>query len=269
MILSSFAKINLGLKVKEKRLDGFHDLDMIMQSVDLHDRIHIEKIEEKKIVVSCNKFVCDEKSNLAYKAAKVIFDKINPNFGISIKIEKNIPFGAGLGGGSSNAAAVIIGLDKIFKLNLSKDEKIKIALSIGSDVPFCLFGGTLRCKGRGEILLPVNNMPECKILIKEGKNKSFTSDAFKKLDTILNNEKNDNKIDFLKECLITKNIKLISSNCFNDFEKITGVPEGWHLTGSGSALFKIVDKSFTISDNDVIICQPTCCGVEIIEDNWN
>lgn len=269
MILSSFAKINLGLKVKEKRSDGFHDLDMIMQSVSLCDRVHIEKIKEKKISVSCDKFVCDEESNLAYKAAKVFFDEINPDFGISIKIEKNIPFGAGLGGGSSNAAAVIVGLDKVFELNLSKDEKIKLALNVGSDVPFCLFGGTLRCKGRGEALFPLSKMPECKILIKEGKNKSFTKDAFEKLDMILNKEETGNRIDILKECLITKNIKLISNNCFNDFEKIIEVPENWHLTGSGSAFFKIVDKSFTITDNDVIMCQSSSCGVEIIEDNWN
>ena len=269
MILYSYAKINLGLKVSEKRPDGFHNLDMIMQSIDLCDYVHIEKTKEKKIIVSCDRLVCDEKSNLAYKAAKIMLDKVNSNFGVNIKIEKNIPIGAGLGGGSSNAASVIVGLDKALKLNLSKDEKIKIALDIGSDVPFCLFGGTLRCKGRGEVFFPVSKMPECKILIKEGKEKSFTSDAFKKLDLILDKEEKNDKIEILKECLITRNIKLISKNCFNDFEKIVETPKEWHLTGSGSAIFKIEEKSFTITDNDVIICQPKNCGVEIIEDNWD
>ena len=269
MILSSFAKINLGLKVESKREDGFHNLDMIMQSVSLCDYVHISKIKEKKIYVSCNKPVCDEKSNLAYKAAKIIFDKTSPNFGFKIHIEKNIPFGAGLGGGSSNAASVILALDKILKLNLSYKEKIDISLKIGSDVPFCLFGGTLRCRGRGEILSYVNGLTDCKVLIKEGSQKSFTSNAFKILDKVLCEEENSEKIELLNESLKTNDINLISKRCFNDFENIIKVPKNWHLTGSGSAYFKIVEKSFTTINNDVIICEPVDCGVRIIENNWN
>lgn len=270
MKVLSFAKINLGLKVNKKRLDGFHDLNMIVQSVDLYDILHISIIDDPgKIEVSCNKFICEEESNLAYKSARVMFDIFHPNFGIKIYIEKNIPFGAGLGGGSSNAAAVILCIDYILKLNLSCDQKINISSKIGSDVPFCMFGGTLQCQGKGEILKNIDRLPECKILIKEGKDKSFTSEAYKKLDNLLCFDDSDQKIEKLKNSMKSKNIYSISNNCFNDFEKIINVPNGWHLTGSGSAMFKIVNQDFTVSNDTSIICKPVNYGVKIIENNWN
>jgi len=270
MKILSFAKINLGLKVNKKRLDGFHDLDMIVQSVDLYDILHISIIDDPgKIEVSCNKFICEEESNLAYKSAKVMFDIFHPNFGIKIYIEKNIPFGAGLGGGSSNAAAVILCLNHVLKLNLSYEQKINISSKIGSDVPFFMFGGTLQCQGRGEIIKHIDQLPECNILIREGKNKSFTSDAYKKLDDISYFDSSDQRIENLKNSIKLKDINSISDNCFNDFEKIISVPDGWHLTGSGSASFKIINKNFTSLDDAYIICKPVNYGVKIIENNWN
>ena len=270
MRILSFAKINLGLKVNKKRSDGFHDLDMIVQSVDLYDVLHISVINDLgKIEVSCSKFICEEESNLAYKSAKTMFDIFHPNFGIKIHIEKNIPFGAGLGGGSSNAAAVILYLNYILKLNLSDEQKTNIALKIGSDVPFCMFGGTLHCQGRGEILKRIDQLPECKILIKAGQDKSFTSDAYRKLDDFFSFNDLDQRIEKLKNSIKSKDINSISNSCFNDFEKIISISNGWHLTGSGSASFKIVDPNFTFTDNKYIICKPVSCGVKIIENNWN
>ena len=270
MKILSFAKINLGLKVNKKRLDGFHDLDMIVQSVDLHDILHISIIDDPgKIEVSCNKFICDEESNLAYKSAKMLFDIFHPDFGIKIYIEKNIPFGSGLGGGSSNAAAIILCLNYILKLNLPDEQKITIASKIGSDVPFFIFGGTLQCQGKGELIKIIDQLPECNILIKEGKDKSFTSDAYKRLDNLFYFDYSDKKIEQLKNSIKSKDINSISNNCFNDFEKIINVPDGWHLTGSGSASFKIIDRNFTFFDNTSIICRPVSYGVKIIENNWN
>ena len=135
MLIKSFAKINLGLAIKNKQADGFHDLDMIMQSVGLFDLIKISKINSNKILIYCDKNICKFEQNLAYKAAKIIFDLINLNFGIKIEIKKNIPIGAGLGGGSSNAAAIIFGLNKILNLNFQKNKITEICAKIGSDVP--------------------------------------------------------------------------------------------------------------------------------------
>ena len=270
MKILSFAKINLGLEVNKKRLDGFHDLNMIVQSVSLHDILNISITNDpEKIEVSCNKFICDEESNLAYKSAKMLFDIFHPDFGVKIYIEKNIPFGAGLGGGSSNAAAVILYLNHILKLNLSDEQKINISSKIGSDVPFFIFGGTLQCQGRGELIKVIDQLPECNILIREGKDKSFTSDAYKKLDNLSYFNDSDERVEQLKSSIKSKDISSISNNCFNDFENIINVPDGWHLTGSGSASFKIVDRNFTLCDNASIICKPVSYGVKIIENNWN
>ena len=272
MTICSFAKVNLGLEIGRKRIDGFHDLDMVIQSVSLFDCISISKLIGVGVDVTCNKNVCEKESNLAYKAAKMLFDLVNPDFGVKIDIIKNIPVGAGLGGGSSNAAAVICGLNGIFKMHLSIEEIVNVALKIGSDVPLCFFGGTLQCRGRGEILTKLDGFPDCKILVKNGKNKNITSRSYELFDKLTvnedSNEKND-RIRILKESLKSGDIKRISDSCFNDFEKVYKVENGWHLTGSGSSCFKIVDKDFDISDENLVVCSPVDCGLKIIDDRWD
>lgn len=271
MILKSFAKINLGLEIRERRTDGFHNLSTIMQSVSLFDLIKISKINLNKIFVECNKNVCKMKENLAYKTAKIIFDLINPNFGIKIEIQKNIPTGAGLGGGSSNAAAVIFGMNKILNLNFSKNKIIEICKKLGSDVPFCYFGGTMLCRGKGEILSKINSLPECQFLLKFNNQKNYTKNLFNKFDDFTNNnfENNKLKIKILKDAILSGNIDKLSKKCFNDFEKIIKISPNWHLTGSGSAIFKIVDKNYINLDKNILVCKPVNYGVEIIENNWN
>ena len=270
MVICSFAKINLGLEIGKKRDDSFHNLDMITQSISLCDNISLSKIEDATIDVTCSKSVCKKESNLAYKAAKMLFDLASPDYGVKIDIIKNIPVGAGLGGGSSDAAAVICGLDKIFKMHLSIEEIVDLALKIGSDVPLCFFGGTLQCQGRGEVLTKLDDMPDCKILIKNGKNKNITSHSYGLFDKLTVNEDSNSKNDrikILKESLKSGDMKRISDSCFNDFEKVYKVENGWHLTGSGSSCFKIVDKNFNVSDGNLIVCSPVDCGLKIIDDN--
>ena len=271
MILSSFAKINLGLKVSNKRDDGFHDLDMIVQSISLCDYITLRKSSFRKITVSCNKNICNQEQNLAYISAKSVLERCNVNFGIDIHIEKNIPIGAGLGGGSSNAAAVIVGLSRV--LNLSNKQILEIASEIGADVPFCCLGGTYRCRGKGEILDRVSCLKDCKILIKKGNVPYFTKNAYEKLDKFFENKNylnsNDSRVKNLINSLKHCDIKKISDSCFNDFENIIETSKDWHLTGSGSASFKLVSEDFTNYDNNVIIYKPVNFGVEILEDNWN
>ncbi len=143
------AKINLALSVTGLREDGFHDLDMIMQTISLHDILHIKKSSSNIKVTSTDTNLPQGRENLAYRAAELILAYTDTPAGVEIFIEKNIPVAAGLAGGSTDAAAVLRGVNKLFAFNLSNLELKKLAASIGSDVPFCLKGGTALATGRG------------------------------------------------------------------------------------------------------------------------
>jgi 4-diphosphocytidyl-2-C-methyl-D-erythritol kinase len=136
--IKAFAKINLSLKVSAKRSDGYHDIDSIMQSISLHDIVEI-KPSSSGFKVKCS---IDIPNNIAAKTAELMFGEIS--------IKKNIPLAAGLAGGSADAAAVIFGINSLYGLNLHFHRLMEIAAKVGSDVPFCLIGGTARCTGRGE-----------------------------------------------------------------------------------------------------------------------
>ena len=148
--LKSPAKINLALKIKEKRKDGYHEIETIMQTIDLSDKVTIKK-KNKGITVKTNIEALNNKENIAYKAL-LEMKKYIGNDGIEIYIEKNIPIGSGLGGGSSNAATVIKGINKLFNLSLDNDTLYEIAEKLGSDVPFFILGGTSFVTGRGDII---------------------------------------------------------------------------------------------------------------------
>lgn len=150
MILKAYAKINLTLDVVGKRDDGYHLLKMIMQNIDLYDLIEINK-KSSGIEIDCNikKIPLDER-NIAYKAAKIFIDKYDIKSGVKISIHKNIPIAAGLAGGSTDAAAVLNGMNKIFKVNADVKEIMGIGLQVGADVPYCIIGGTALCSGIGE-----------------------------------------------------------------------------------------------------------------------
>lgn len=145
LVEKAYAKLNLALDVTGKRNDGYHDLEMIMVSLELHDVLTFEPYE--RIVLNCNMDIHD---NTVLKAAKVIQEKYKVTEGVKITLEKNIPIGAGLGGGSSDVAATIRGLDEFWNLNLSKQDKEELALSLGSDTLFSLYGDPAYVTGRGE-----------------------------------------------------------------------------------------------------------------------
>lgn len=154
--LRSRAKINVSLDVLGKRDDGYHELEMIMQTISLEDKIFIKKIPTDEIIIKSNlKWLPVDERNLAYKAARLIKDKYNISEGIYINMEKRIPVSAGLAGGSSNCATVLVGLNKLFKLGLSSKDLQKLALPLGSDIPYCVMRGTALAKGVGEILTPI------------------------------------------------------------------------------------------------------------------
>ncbi len=153
MHLKSYAKINLGLRIIGKRKDGFHEIETFFQQIDLKDDITIE-LFDNNINIECHPKVCaDEKDNLAYRAAQLL--KPLTDKGCFIKISKNIPPGSGLGGGSSNAATTLVGLNKLWDLKLGRSQLLSCAEQLGSDVPFFIRGGLALGQGRGEILTPV------------------------------------------------------------------------------------------------------------------
>ena len=161
----SYAKINLTLDVLSKRPDGYHNVEMIMQTVSLYDLILVDKTE-KNISISTNlKYLPVNEKNIAYKAALEFFKYTSITGGCKIMIHKNIPVAAGLAGGSGNAAAVLCSLDKLYNTNLSSDELMDIGSKLGADVPYCIIGGTALATGIGEILTPLPSIPKCNILM--------------------------------------------------------------------------------------------------------
>lgn len=160
MIIKAHAKINLSLDIVGKREDGYHLLRMIMQSLDLHDEVILSEKEEG-ISLTCDKsYVPIDERNIAFKAARLIKAETGLKQGIHIHIKKNIPVAAGLAGGSTDAAAVLKGMNELFSLGLSREELKELGLRLGADVPFCIDGGTVLCEGVGEILTPLSSFKD-------------------------------------------------------------------------------------------------------------
>ncbi|UOQ44678.1 4-(cytidine 5'-diphospho)-2-C-methyl-D-erythritol kinase [Halobacillus salinarum] len=160
------AKINLSLDVLHKRNDGFHEVEMVMTTIDLADRIELTSLESGKITIeSESRFVPNDQRNLAYRAAKLMKDQYKVNEGVNIFIEKNIPVAAGLAGGSSDAAAVLRGVNRLWNIHASYDELAELGAKIGSDVAFCVYGGTALATGRGEKITKLPSPPPCWVVL--------------------------------------------------------------------------------------------------------
>lgn len=165
LVIEAPAKINLTLDIKGKRADGYHELETVMHQIDLVDRIFLQ-LGGKGIRVSSNsELIPDDETNLAFKAAQLLYKKFALKEGLQIFIEKNIPVGAGLAGGSTDAAAVLTGINQLFKLELTPEVLIHLAAEIGSDVPFCVLGGTALARGRGELLTSIADGPKLNMVL--------------------------------------------------------------------------------------------------------
>ncbi|ROR23631.1 4-diphosphocytidyl-2-C-methyl-D-erythritol kinase [Mobilisporobacter senegalensis] len=164
--LRAYAKINLGLDVVGKREDGYHEVRMIMQTINLYDQISMKKISDSGIYLKTNlHYLPVNEKNLVYRAAKLLKDEFNIKHGVDIKLDKRIPVAAGMAGGSSDAAAALVGMNKLFNLGLSKKELMERGVKLGADVPYCILRGTALSEGIGEILTPLAPAPECYVLI--------------------------------------------------------------------------------------------------------
>ena len=164
--LKAMAKINLGLDVLRRRADGYHDLRMIMQSVCLYDQLKLKRQQEPGISISTNlAYLSTGEDNLVYKAAKLLMDEFQIQEGVSIQLKKCIPIAAGLAGGSSDAAAVLVGINRLFGLGLSQEALMKRGVRIGADVPFCVMRGTALSEGIGDILTPLPDAPDAFVVL--------------------------------------------------------------------------------------------------------
>jgi len=164
--LNAYAKINLGLDVVRKREDGYHEVRMIMQTIGLYDKISITRANNTLISLNTNlHYLPTDENNLVYKAAALIINECQIKQGVIIKLEKRIPVSAGMAGGSSDAATTLFGMNRLFDLNLSRDELMRMALRLGADVPYCIMRGTALSEGIGEILTPLPHFPACHVLI--------------------------------------------------------------------------------------------------------
>ena len=164
--LKARAKINLGLDVVRRREDGYHEVRMVMQMLRLYDQIDIEKTQEPGILVRSNlSFLPTDERNIAYKAAKVMIEQFGLKQGVIIRIEKHIPVAAGMAGGSTDCAAVLYGMNKLFGLRLNQKKLREIGVKLGADVPYCLMRQTALSEGIGEILTPISPLQDCPILI--------------------------------------------------------------------------------------------------------
>ena len=219
--LKSNAKINLGLSVLGKRDDGYHELRMVMQTLLLYDEIFIKKIETPKIKITSNvSWLPTNEKNLAHKAVKLLKERYNIPGGVYIDIVKEIPVAAGLGGGSANCAAVLIGMRKLYNLNITNERLQKIGKELGADVPYLIMQGTVLAGGIGEKLSPLPAHPYMHVLLAKPRFSVSTADIFGALSRypLVDNKQ---KLRNLTVAIGKKDIKGISENVFNDLELVT------------------------------------------------
>lgn len=218
--LKALAKINLGLDVLGRRDNGYHDVRMVMQTIYLYDNVTIEKTEEPGIQVETNLFYLPvNEDNIAYKAAKLLIDEFQIPSGVRITLEKHIPVAAGMAGGSSNAAAVLVGMNRLFSLGLSMEDLMKRGVSLGADVPYCVMRGTVLAEGIGEVLTPLPPLPNCCILIAKPGIGVSTKTVYEKLDALEIVEHPD--IDGILEGLQNQDIEKVASSMGNVLENVT------------------------------------------------
>ncbi|WP_100374378.1 4-(cytidine 5'-diphospho)-2-C-methyl-D-erythritol kinase [Bacillus sp. FJAT-45037] len=250
------AKINLSLDAIRKREDGYHEVEMIMTTVDLADRIDLTSTEDGKINVEVSEgFVPSDQRNLAYQAAALLKEKYQVKQGVSIYITKRIPVAAGLAGGSSDAAATLKGLNTLWSLGLSMDELATLGAEIGSDVSFCVYGGTALATGRGEIIKHIDSPPPCWVILAKPPMGVSTADVYKRLKVDQIEHANTEK---MIEAIKQQDFNAICANLHNVLETVTldlhpdvrHIKEqmqrfganGVLMSGSGPTVFGLVQK---------------------------
>lgn len=258
--LKALAKINLGLDVVRRREDGYHEVRMIMQTIQLYDRLDIKRTQEPGIQIQTNlSFLPVNENNLIYKAAKLLMDEFSITDGVSVKLDKRIPVAAGMAGGSTDAAALLIGVNRLFSLGLTKRQLMERGVQIGADVPYCIMRGTALAEGIGEALSPLPPMVKCPVLIAKPSISVSTKFVYQNLkldDTTIHPD-----IDRLIDDIKAKNLHDIAAHMGNVLETVT-IPNypvideikkhmlsngavGAMMSGSGPTVFGLFDDEDT------------------------
>lgn len=247
--IKASAKINLSLDITGVRDDGYHLIETVMQSVELCDNVSIEKSDD--IVVKSTNESLGNQNDICYKAAKLFFEHSDILGGAEICVTKNIPLSAGLGGGSADAAAVLLGLNALYNAPLNSQKLCELALMLGADVPYFLFGGTVIARGIGEICEKISNIPNCYIVLAKREQKKSTGYMYSVIDSASKPIKVDT--DSMLSAINDKDLFGIASACANAFsvawdDKITTDILKWFdplcvsLSGSGPTHFAIFDS---------------------------
>ena len=258
--LKALAKINLGLDVVRRREDGYHEVRMIMQTIQLYDRLDIKRTQEPGIQIQTNlSFLPVNENNLIYKAAKLLMDEFSITDGVSVKLDKRIPVAAGMAGGSTDAAAMLIGVNRLFSVGLTKRQLMERGVQIGADVPYCIMRGTALAEGIGEALSPLPPMVKCPVLIAKPSISVSTKFVYQNLkldDTTIHPD-----IDRLIDDIKAKNLHDIAAHMGNVLETVT-IPNypvideikkhmlsngavGAMMSGSGPTVFGLFDDEDT------------------------
>lgn len=257
MRLQAFAKINLGLDVLGKREDGYHEVRMIMQTIRMYDQLDMRKSVEPGIHLTTNKkYIPVDENNLVWRAAKLMMDTCGIMEGVSIHLHKVIPVAAGMAGGSSDAAATLVGMNRLFHCGLSKEKLMELGVQIGADVPYCVLRGTALAEGIGEKLTVLPPMPDCWILIGKPGISVSTKYVYTTLDLNTNTVHPD--IDGMKKALEDGNLYGITERMGNVLQDVTipAYPEverikeqmktlgavNAMMSGSGPTVFGIFDN---------------------------
>ena len=218
--LKAMAKINLGLDVVGKGPDGYHELRMVMQMINLYDKVNIEKTPKNGIQVETNlSFLPVNENNIVYKAAKLLMDEFHIQDGVKISLEKHIPVAAGMAGGSSDGAAVLFGMNRLFNLRLNKRELMARGVRLGADVPYCLLRTTALSEGIGEILTTLKPMPDCTIVVAKPAVSVSTKTVFGKLK--LDEIRQHPDIDAIVRAINDGDLGAIADHMGNVLETVT------------------------------------------------
>lgn len=285
----AYAKLNLSLDITGKRDDGYHIVEMLMQSVSLHDTVTVWDCRDGGIEVNTSGGeVADDETNIAYKAAQAFFAETGiSNPGVCIKIKKRIPLKAGMAGGSADAAAVLVALNRIFSAGLDESRLCDIGELIGADVPFCITGGTSMARGIGNILSPLPPLPECYIVAAKPDEGVSTAEAYAAVDGFKGQLIRPDAVR-MSEDICAGDLRAVAAGLCNVFEQAIDLPScaaikktmlesgalGAVLTGSGSAVFALFEEkddaeacrqALEESFDEVFLMRPNSCGCEIID----
>lgn len=253
------AKLNLTLDIVGKRQDGYHSLNMIIQSIDLADKLSFSLRNDNKIFVTSTNTSLGGENDISYKAAKYFLAETGKNIGVDIHIEKNIPLSSGLGGGSSDAAAVLLALNTLFGNLLSVEKLEKISINLGADVPYFLHGGAAFVSGVGEKIEKLPTMPDCFIVVSKCGEKKSTKDMYQIIDLYDDLPKIDNNSAI--SALTSGDLNSLCKYIENDFSHAWDIdfikniilkfsPKAVSLSGSGPSVFSIFDN-----EKDAFLCK--------------